>query len=85
MLNSDLSYQYTVLKILTLSSGLTYLNNTGVAKQAGIKQGVQIMSGKHFSVSTYLDLRRNLVVPLYPDLYASNRGEVEIKYFFKTN
>src|SRR6202040_1364400 len=33
MLNSDVSYQYTLLGKVSLSSGLIYLNNSGIANQ----------------------------------------------------
>jgi hypothetical protein len=85
MLNSDLTCQYTVLKLVTLSSGVTYLSNVGIAQQMGVRQGVQLVAGKHFDLTSYLDLRKNLITPLYPDLYSACRAELELKYFFKTN
>lgn len=80
MFNSDMSYQYTLFNKLNLSSGLTYLNNAGIASQAGIRQGVQLLSSRHFDLSSYADLRKNLITPLYPDLYSACRAELSLKY-----
>jgi len=82
MLNSDVSYQYQLLGKVNLSSGLTYLNNAGIASQAGVRQTVQLFSGKYFDMDTYLDIRKNLITPLYPDLYSACRAELSLKYHF---
>ncbi|GAB2700632.1 hypothetical protein GCM10027037_26870 [Mucilaginibacter koreensis] len=80
MLNSDLTYQYSFLSKLNLSTGLTYLNNTGIAKQVGVRQSLQLLNARKFDVSTYIDVRENLITPLYKDLYASCRAELSIRY-----
>lgn len=80
MLNCDLSYQYTLFKKFSLSSGLTSLRNDKVVNQLGVKQGVQLLSSGSFSLSTYMDIRKNLIKPEYQDLYPSCMGEVSIKY-----
>jgi hypothetical protein len=82
MLNSDLSYQYSLFGKLNLSTAATYLSNTGIAKQFGLRQGLQVFAGNHFDMSTYVDLRKNLIPPLYPDLYANCRAELSLKYHF---
>jgi hypothetical protein len=83
LLNSDVSYTYQLFQKVNLSSGLTYLNNTGIASQAGIRQSVQLMANSHFDLGSYIDIRKNLVTPLYPDLYAACRAELSLKYHFK--
>jgi hypothetical protein len=80
MLNGDVSYQYQLLGKLNLSSGLTYLNNAGIASQAGVRQTLQLFSGKYFDMNTYVDIRKNLITPLYPDLYSACRAELSLKY-----
>ena len=80
MLNSDVSYQYTLLGKVSLSSGLIYLNNSGIANQVGIRQSVQLYATTHFSVDTYLNLNKNLITPRYADLYSTCRAELSLKY-----
>lgn len=84
MLNTDLAYQYKLFKKLNLTSALTYLDNDAIARQAGIRQTVQIVAGSHFDVDTFLDLRKNLITPLYADLYAQCRAEIMLRYHIKT-
>jgi hypothetical protein len=83
MFMSDVTYQYRIGKKLQLATGFTYLSNAGYAKQAGIKQTVDLIAKKHFSISASLDWMKNLIEPLYPDLYPSVRGELNIKYYLK--
>lgn len=82
MINSDLTYQFPIAKILNFSTGVTYMDNAGIAQQLGIRQGLQVMAVKQFTLSSYLDIRRNLITPLYPDLYSACRGEIDLKYSF---
>jgi hypothetical protein len=82
LLNSDVAYQYMLLKTLSMSSGVTYLSNTGIARQAGVRQGVTFFINTHFNMESYIDLRKNMITPLYPDLYASCRAEFSLKYHF---
>jgi len=81
MLNSDLAVQYQLFGSVSMSTGLSYLNNQSIARQAGIKQSIQFMLKKHFDVSGYLDLRRNMIAPLYPDLFSTSRAELSIHYY----
>ena len=83
MINADAAIQYKLLEKLTASTALTYLNNTGQAKQVGIKQNAQFSLWKQMEVNLYADVRKNLISPLYPDLFASNRAEVSLKYYFR--
>ncbi len=84
MINSDLACQYTLFKVIFLSSGVTYLNNQRIAEQIGIRQNIQLMVQKHFDVSAYLDLRKNLSTPLYPDLFSTTRVEFALRYYLDT-
>lgn len=83
MLTTDLTYQFVLFKNIQLASGVTYLNNTNIAKQFGVRQGLQVTAGKHFDFNASVDLRKNLITPQYADLYASCRGELAIRYYFK--
>jgi hypothetical protein len=85
LITSDISYQYQLFKKVQVSSGVTYLNNGTIAKQAGLRQSIQVFGGKHFDVNASMDLRKNLVPPQYADLYAAARGELSLKYYLKTN
>ena len=80
MLNSDVSCQYSLWKKVSLSSGITYLNNTGIARQAGIRQNVNWQAARNFDISTFVDLRKNMIKPLYPDFYAACRAELSLRY-----
>ncbi|MBC8054688.1 MAG: hypothetical protein H7Y13_16645 [Sphingobacteriaceae bacterium] len=82
MINGDIGCQYSFLK-MNITSSITYLDNQDVARQVGIKQNLQLMAGKHFDISAYADFRKNLIQPLFPDLYTAGRGELSIKYYLK--
>ncbi|MFB9844044.1 TonB-dependent receptor [Mucilaginibacter ginsenosidivorans] len=84
MLTSDLAYQYPLSKQVQLTSGATYLNNGRIADQLGIKQGIQVLAGRHFDAGASIDLMKNLITPQYDDLFPSVRAELTFKYYFKT-
>jgi hypothetical protein len=84
MLTSEMIYQYQFLKV-QLSSGLSYLSNASVAKQAGFKQSVQLMASKHYDVSASFNYMKNMITPQYAELFPAYRGELTIKYYFKLN
>ena len=71
----------TVFRSVSFSTGVTYLDNQNIAKQVGFKQNIQFMLQKHFDVSAFVDLRRNLIKPLYPDLFSTGRAEFSIHYY----
>ncbi|MBD1395423.1 hypothetical protein [Mucilaginibacter glaciei] len=83
MLNADAAYQYSLFHKINLSTAATFLNNSNSARQFGIKQGIQLYAGSHFDLDSYLDLRKNLITPLYPELYATCRAELSLKYHLK--
>lgn len=83
MLNADAGLQYKLLDKLGAATSLTYLNNTGQVRQAGLRQNLQFSLWKNLEANVYADVRRNMVEPLYPELFASNRGEVSLKYYFR--
>ena len=80
MLNSELGCQYTILKLVNISSSVTYLDNEELAKQVGIRQNLQLMLNSKFDISAFVDLRRDLIKPKYPDLYTTSRGELSLRY-----
>lgn len=80
MLNTDLSYQYMLFNKFSLSSGVTYLENTGIVKQAGLRQSIQLLSLGHFDVGSFIDLRKDMITPLYSGLYPQCRAELSLKY-----
>ncbi|RFZ92848.1 hypothetical protein D0C36_15770 [Mucilaginibacter conchicola] len=80
MLNADASLQYKLSKRLGLSSGLTYLSNSNTARQAGIRQNLTYRANERFNISAFVDARKNLIRPLYPDLYAACRAELSLQY-----
>lgn len=83
MLNSDVTYQYMLFGKLSLASAITYLDNDKLANQVGVRQGIQLFSLSNFEVDSYVDVRKNLIKPVYPDLYASYRAELSLKYHLK--
>ncbi|HMI03903.1 MAG TPA: hypothetical protein VK541_15565 [Pedobacter sp.] len=83
MLNADVGCQYTLLKNLSVSSAVTYLDNQNVARQVGLRQNVQVTVLRNFDLSAFVDVRKNLINPLYPDLFSTGRGEVSIRYYLR--
>ncbi|MEO3404977.1 hypothetical protein AAFN85_13810 [Mucilaginibacter sp. CAU 1740] len=83
LFNSDVTYQYTLFGKIGMSSGITYLENTGIVRQSGIRQGFQVFAGSHFDLDSYVDLRKNMIRSLYPDLYPLCRAELSLRYHFK--
>lgn len=81
LLNADLGCQYTLLKKMNISSSVTYLDNQHIARQLGVRQSIQLSMLKNFDVSAFVDMRRNLINPLYPDLFSTGRGELSIRYY----
>jgi hypothetical protein len=80
MVNTDLSYQYMLFNKFSVSSGLTYLENTGIVKQAGLRQSIQLLSAGHFDIGSFVDLRKDMIRPLYSGLYPQCRAELSLKY-----
>jgi hypothetical protein len=83
MVSADAAVQYRLLENISASSALTYLDNTRQARQVGIKQNIQFTAWKKMEINIYADVRKNMIKPLYPELFASNRAEFSIKYYFK--
>ncbi len=81
MLNTDFGCQYNLSKNLNVSSAVTYLDNQRIARQVGVRQTAQLSLVKNFDISAFIDLRKNLIDPLYPDLFATGRGELSIRYY----
>lgn len=83
MLNADAGFQYTLFRNLSVSSAMTYLDNQNVARQVGIRQNMQVTVLKNFDLGAFIDVRKNLINPLYPDLFSTGRGEVSIRYYLR--
>lgn len=83
MLNSELGCQYPLMKNLSLNSALTFFDNKTIARQAGIRQGVDFSPASDLQISATVDLKKNLITPLYPGLYSTGRGEISLKYYLK--
>lgn len=83
MLNADVSYQFNIIENLVMIPGITYLDNTGIARQIGVKNSVQYTGSKHFSFGGSADIRRNFYDPLFPQLYSTHRAEINITYYLK--
>jgi hypothetical protein len=85
MLTTEMIYQYKLSKMWQLSSGFSYLNNSAIAQQAGIKQSIQLTASKHYDFSGSFNYMKNLMTPQYAELYPSYRGELTLRYHFKIN
>lgn len=83
MLNADAGIQYRLMDKVSAATALTYLDNTGQARQLGIRQNAQFSLWKNMEASLYTDIRKNMIAPLYPELFASNRAELSLKYYFR--
>ena len=83
MLNSDISYQYSLFHTINLTSGVTYLDNSTIARQVGVKQGIQLFTKSSFDANAYIDIRKNLITAQYADLYAPCRAELMLRYHLK--
>lgn len=81
--NADLSYQLPITKKIDVTTGITYLDNAGIARQAGIRETFRFISIKNFDIGSFIDLRKNLITPQYADLYAATRAELTVKYHLK--
>lgn len=81
LLSTDVAWQFPAGKSLRLTSGVTYLNNKGLAHQAGVKEGLQWTTGR-FDISSTIDLRKNLITPRYADLYSAVQADMTISYHF---
>ena len=80
MLNAEMGVTYSVKKMISLSSSLTYLDNKLAARQLGIRQSVNANVFRKAALSFYIDWRKNLIQPVNPYLYSNLRGELSIHY-----
>lgn len=81
MINGEISYQYVFLRELNLSTAINYLENDQVSKQYGIRQSLQLLAAKNFDFNASVDIRKNLIVPVYPELYPACQAELSLKYY----
>lgn len=82
MFNTEALYNYTLLKTLNMGSGLTYLSDAPVVRQAGIKQTFTASLAKKLSTTLYLDCRKNLHNTPQNYLYGTFHGEMAVRYTF---
>lgn len=80
LFTSDMALSYQIGRLLSLSSAITYLNNKSQAKQAGIRQSIQVYLMKKIDLSGYVDYRKDLIEPLFPYMYSNFRGDLSIRY-----
>lgn len=80
LFTSDMAFSYQIGQALSLSSAITYLDNKSQARQAGIRQSIQVYLMKKIEISGYVDYRKDLIEPLFPYLYSNFRGDLSIRY-----
>lgn len=80
LLNADMSWNYTIRKMITCSSGITYLDNRNVVRQIGIKQMISAALLPKLNGSLYIDSRKNLLNTERNYLFGTFRSEVAIQY-----
>lgn len=82
LFSSEASWSYRIGSTLQLSSGLTYLNQEGLARQAGFRQTAAASLGKRFDLSLVSDLRHNIGHYAPNFFYPTSRGECQLIYHF---
>ncbi|WP_341836435.1 hypothetical protein WJU16_00855 [Chitinophaga pollutisoli] len=80
LLTADAGYQYRLAKFLQCSSSLTFLDNKGVVRQAGIRQQVSASVLGRCQVNLSVDARKDLVNTPQNYLYGNFRSELSIFY-----
>lgn len=85
LFTADASWNYRLMQNIGCSSGLTWLSNEGVVKQAGFKQSIQASLSSRLSVSGYADCRTNIYNTVQNYLFGTFRGEVSLNYSLNKN
>lgn len=80
LLTAEASWNYQLWERVSCSSGLTYLSNTGIVKQAGVKQHVQTMLLPKLSMNAYVDCRTSFLNSAQNYLFGNFRGELSFLY-----
>lgn len=80
LLTADAGYQYRLAKFLQCGSSLTFLDNKGVVRQAGIRQQVSASVFGRCQVNLSVDARKDLVNTPQNYLYGNFRSELSIFY-----
>ncbi len=80
LLNMDAGWSYQLLKGMHCTSGLTFLDNTGIVTQLGLRQtvGYELIPGLHASV--YVDCRKNFYSSPQNYLFGTFRSEFSLQY-----
>jgi hypothetical protein len=81
-LNTDIGYSFQLLKRIIASSGIVYSSVNAWYKQLGLRQSLSGELSDKFSVSIYIDARKNLQVeqPLWD---SPVRADISIRYILK--
>jgi hypothetical protein len=80
--NGDLGCSYNFLKKINASSGLVYSSVNEWYQQLGLRQTVSGNLGEHFSVSMFVDYRKNIRVT--QSMWNQPvRADIALKYMFK--
>lgn len=81
---TETGFSYPLFGKIFMSSGLTYNSTEGWFKQLGVRQSISGQLGDKFSVSVFLDARKNL--SLYQPLWSQPvRADVALRYIFGNN
>ncbi len=80
LLTADAGYQYRLVKFLQCGSSLTFLDNRGVVRQAGIRQQVSAQLLGRCQVNLSMDARKDLMNTPQNYLYGNFRSELSIFY-----
>lgn len=80
LLTAETGWSYTVLKKISCTSGLTYLNNKAVVEQAGIKQSIGTELLPRLNVNLYLDCRKNFLNTTQNYLFGNFSTQLMIHY-----
>ncbi len=81
---TEAGFSYPLFGKIFMSSGLTYNSTEGWFKQLGVRQTVSGQLGDKFSVSVFVDARKNLSV--YQPLWNQPvRADIALRYIFGNN
>lgn len=80
MLSSDLAYGYLLLKKISGTSALTYLNSENMVRQAGVRQTLSAQLLERWSVNLFIDARKDLYRGAQYYYYDNFRLETSIHY-----
>ncbi|SEW52806.1 hypothetical protein [Chitinophaga arvensicola] len=80
LLTLETGWTYLVLKKISCSSGVTYLDNKAVVQQLGFRQTAGTSVLPRLNVNMYVDCRKNLLNTPQNYLFGNFRSELAISY-----